>query len=1162
MPPMRGKKSELLETAVKFNVNSDLICRGLASAPSTFKLGKMSSTQPPKSFTPSSNAATSSPHLLKQLTAGIMTVSATPNTTNQEAETPPCKKLKLEMEESVPNTSSSKNSSMSKTTRQRLLEKRRSRRVKILESYKDNMSELFFLQSNGNVVDLPTFRKKPSHKYLNFLKSNSVPSDVMDEMRLAVLGPNAVSEKIPQVTVSTTTGKVTVSSAAMAAAVVAAHGSNWRPINSLASNSSVASSSDQNSHSKASYPPYSPRSSLLSPVKFGDLLQPLRSSSSRSTYADYRLPSYTKDSLADKLRQEAWVTRRVSDLTREGLWSDKRLPKVCERPRPRTHWDSVLSEVKWMSVDYHEEKRWKLSAAKMLAYSAKIYVEQLADRRARARLQEERKAKRIAKFCADQVDLFWQNMFNIHTEKIPSNLIDKSTIEGEDTSESGVCNLDEDSEIEEDDDEYFVEFFYHDDESTIEEQEAFEVQQQLSENLENNSSIEETPNAELVELQSDNEKKIEDVLQHVYPGYDLTTINDIDYQQQQHDSSISSEEDSEEFDSDDDDEDNVTDSEDYSDSDSVSYMNSDSEVVINLALSRPQRKLYDDYLSSSQTTLESLDAQSIADVLQRLRRICNHPQLLENPNLEHYVPEDTTLNFPRVMDGLKLPFMVSSATTYDPYADIDLKSLNLVFFAHESSLTAITSDRIRKCCASKTLIEELQKNPKLPAPVPLYNFNFAENSNSSSSGSLENNQKWSLDTSTKRKVQEKQKPDKDNNPGSRAFHKDSLNVIAKFNERRCHGMPLYGQDLIQTLTIDMSANPLSSSKKATHSVWKGSGFTKHLTLDDHELPSNLAPNFWPFFAEARKPKKAATQMRARLMKNLSLSLHLPTVNLIHSDNYSNLVTLPPKVGLVAGFNRTHLALTSKHLAVEEAIKWARSKQNSKQHCLVKNTFQTSVARKRLRDLSSKLAKLDGLLQTFRKVGERTLVFCEMPEMVDLLKVYFQIHYIPFLYLDPGSSLKAKLSTLEEFSSRSHFLALLTSPTVISQQQLVPRKFSGFTNICNVVFFDSNLNSTVDQAETLDWCRSFNGVTHLNVFKLVCEDTVEDSLSIRALQQKLAVNSEHNTEAIKEELMESSTTGNNQGGGRQTICKIKKHALDALFNLGGGNGILTTNKTVS
>ena len=152
----------------------------------------MSSSQPPKSFTPSTSS--SSP-LLKQLTAGIMTVSSAPS----EADTPPCKKLKLDME--------SQPEEKPKSTRQRLLEKRKARRGKIVESYKDNMSELFFLQSNGNVVDLPTFRKKPSHKYLNFLKSNSAPSDVMDEMRLAVLGPNAL-EKNPQVTVSTTTGKV------------------------------------------------------------------------------------------------------------------------------------------------------------------------------------------------------------------------------------------------------------------------------------------------------------------------------------------------------------------------------------------------------------------------------------------------------------------------------------------------------------------------------------------------------------------------------------------------------------------------------------------------------------------------------------------------------------------------------------------------------------------------------------------------------------------------------------------------------------------------------------------------------------------------------------------------------------------------------------------
>ena len=46
-----------------------------------------------------------------------------------------------------------------------------------------------------------------------------------------------------------------------------------------------------------------------------------------------------------------------------------------------------------------------------------------------------------------------------------------------------------------------------------------------------------------------------------------------------------------------------------------------------------------------------------------------------------------------------------------------------------------------------------------------------------------------------------QRPAPKANHLQQAFHKDSLNVIAKFNERRCHGMPLYGQDLIEVLTI-------------------------------------------------------------------------------------------------------------------------------------------------------------------------------------------------------------------------------------------------------------------------------------------------------------------------------------------------------------------------
>ena len=64
------------------------------------------------------------------------------------------------------------------------------------------------------------------------------------------------------------------------------------------------------SSSSSKQPPYSPRSSLLSPVKFGDQLQPQLKAvqpPSGSSYTSYRLPSYSKDNLIDKLRQVKMV---------------------------------------------------------------------------------------------------------------------------------------------------------------------------------------------------------------------------------------------------------------------------------------------------------------------------------------------------------------------------------------------------------------------------------------------------------------------------------------------------------------------------------------------------------------------------------------------------------------------------------------------------------------------------------------------------------------------------------------------------------------------------------------------------------------------------------------------------------------------------------------
>ncbi len=39
------------------------------------------------------------------------------------------------------------------------------------------------------------------------------------------------------------------------------------------------------------------------------------------------------------------------------------------------------------------------------------------------------------------------------------------------------------------------------------------------------------------------------------------------------------------------------------------------------------------------------------------------------------------------------------------------------------------------------------------------------------------------------------------------MHPESLRVIARFNDRRCKGLPLYGEDLITSLTVVNSARP-------------------------------------------------------------------------------------------------------------------------------------------------------------------------------------------------------------------------------------------------------------------------------------------------------------------------------------------------------------------
>ena len=180
---------------------------------------------------------------------------------------------------------------------------------------------------------------------------------------------------------------------------------------------------------------------------------------------------------------------------------------------------------------------------------------------------------------------------------------------------------------------------------------------------------------------------------------------------------------------------------------------------------------------------------------------------------------------------------------------------------------------------------------------------------------------------------------------------------------------------------------------------------------DHttRLPESLAAPFWPFFGA--KKQKSSKYLRSRWLRSTLTSHDLASVTLkIHSDLLQQGLSLPPKVQIVAGLHRTP-TLISNHFAVVEAVKYARAK--SRQNGLVAgghnlyNTcwITTSALKQRFRNVSSKLAKLDALLQEFRKNSERALIFCEMPDMLSLLRRYLQSHHYAFAYLDPNDNIK-------------------------------------------------------------------------------------------------------------------------------------------------------------
>jgi len=66
--------------------------------------------------------------------------------------------------------------------------------------------------------------------------------------------------------------------------------------------------------------------------------------------------------------QEATVLDKIAILKQNGMWSREALPKLMEPFRIKSHWDYLLEEVQWLSVDMKNRLHWKILAARTVIY--------------------------------------------------------------------------------------------------------------------------------------------------------------------------------------------------------------------------------------------------------------------------------------------------------------------------------------------------------------------------------------------------------------------------------------------------------------------------------------------------------------------------------------------------------------------------------------------------------------------------------------------------------------------------------------------------------------------------------------------------------------------------------------------------------------------------
>ncbi|XP_014224907.1 helicase domino isoform X1 [Trichogramma pretiosum] len=433
---------------------------GLTNSPKLVRTSVSSMILPSDHSSLSKDAA--DPLVVSSSSTSSLTCQLALSTDSTSTSSPPAKKCKLQEDVDIPIELAEPN-----ILKQAILDYKLQRLCLVLNEYRENATELFFLQNGGNILDYDKWKKElPTVEYSEFMKKYQLGTDSDEKLMQSATGDVGTDNLIPsssalpvvltEVTSDVASTSETVTATSSTVSEVVSTMTTSVPVSTV-STPEVSTSGDTpvdvSMTLTSTVAESNQKDEMLTEVKTEDsnLVSNCNPSSDKmpmTNNTDASLPNAivklvklpvstlatsppcdtvinNQENIVEKAKQEAYVVQRIAELQREGLWSEKRLPKVQEPPRQKAHWDYLLEEMVWLSADFAQERKWKKSAAKKCARMVQKYFQEKAIQAQKAEKLEELKMKRLASFVAKEIKTFWANVEKLVEYKQQTRLEEK-----------------------------------------------------------------------------------------------------------------------------------------------------------------------------------------------------------------------------------------------------------------------------------------------------------------------------------------------------------------------------------------------------------------------------------------------------------------------------------------------------------------------------------------------------------------------------------------------------------------------------------------------------------------------------------------------------------------------------------------------------------------